>query len=157
MEKGKTVCFTGHRKVPKDDLARIQERLWEEIEKLVLKGMTWFVSGGALGFDTLAASTVIGLKQAYPEIKLVFALPCRQQSRFWSGQEKAIYQGLLGKADEVIYTSDNYFSGCMHVRNRFMVDKSAYCVCYLTEVTGGTAYTVRYAHEKGLKVISVAD
>jgi len=29
------------------------------------------------------------------------------------------------------------------------------CVCYLTEATGGTAYTVNYAKEKNLWVINL--
>ena len=35
----------------------------------------------------------------------------------------------------------------------YLVDNSNVCVCYLTEDTGGTAYTVNYAIKSGLKVI----
>lgn len=46
--------------------------------------------------------------------------------------------------------------GYMHKRNRYLVDNSSVCVCYLTEDTGGTAYTVNYAIKSGLKVINTA-
>ena len=44
----------------------------------------------------------------------------------------------------------------MHQRNRALVDRSAFCICYLRTQTGGTAYTVRYAREKGLKIWNLA-
>jgi len=44
----------------------------------------------------------------------------------------------------------------MHLRNRYMVDHSCTCICYLTETTGGTAYTVKYAREKGLHIFNIA-
>ena len=47
-------------------------------------------------------------------------------------------------------------SGCMHVRNRHLVDFSSYCICYQTKETGGTAYTVNYAKENGLIIYNVA-
>ena len=37
----------------------------------------------------------------------------------------------------------------MHKRNRHLVDNSSRCICFLTEKTGGTFYTVNYASEHG--------
>ena len=50
-------------------------------------------------------------------------------------------------ADKVVYTSQDYYSGCMHKRNRHLVDNSSRCICFLNEKTGGTFYTVNYASE----------
>lgn len=44
----------------------------------------------------------------------------------------------------------------MHKRNRHLVDNSSRCICFLTEKTGGTFYTVNYASEHGLTIINVA-
>jgi hypothetical protein len=49
--KEQTCCFTGHRKLPKAKIEQIVINLDHEIEKLIQKGVTTFISGGALGFD----------------------------------------------------------------------------------------------------------
>lgn len=56
-----------------------------------------------------------------------------------------------------MYMADDYDRGCMYKRNRFLVDNSTVCVCYLTAVNGGTAYTVGYAKSKNLTVINLAE
>ena len=38
---------------------------------------------------------------------------------------------------------------------RRLVEESRVCVCHLGKKTGGTAYTVRYARQKGLTVINL--
>jgi len=42
-------------------------------------------------------------------------------------------------------------------RNRYLADHSGVCLCYLTQTTGGTAYTVGYAKQKGLAVVNIAE
>ena len=44
----------------------------------------------------------------------------------------------------------------MQKRNRYLVDHSGTCVCYLTSAKGGTAYTVNYTKQKGLRIIHLA-
>ena len=110
-----------------------------------------------MGFDTLAAQTVLDLKTDYPQIKLILVLPCLSQTDSWSSEDKDKYEYIKANADKVVYTSREYTKGCMHKRNRHLVDNSSACVCYLTEKTGGTAYTVEYANSKGLFVINTAE
>ena len=43
----------------------------------------------------------------------------------------------------------------MHKRNRHLANNSSVCVCYLTEESGGTFYTVNYAKQKGLEIINI--
>jgi uncharacterized membrane protein len=45
-------------------------------------------------------------------------------------------------------------NGCF--RLTLTVDNSSVCICYLTESTGGTAYTVDYAKKAGIRVINIA-
>ena len=71
--------------------------------------------------------------------------------------DKKRYAEIKQAAGKVVYTSQNYSFGCMHKRNRHLVDNSSVGVCYLTEAKGGTFYTVNYAREKGLHVIHVAE
>lgn len=155
--KNYTVCFRGHRKIPPRQVDTLAQRLKITIIKLIEDGYIYFLTGGALGFDTLAAQTILALRTNYPHIQLILALPCVSQSDKWSSREKATYEEIKKSADKVVYTSEEYTRGCMHKRNRYLVDSSSICVCYLTESTGETVYTVSYANKKKLLVINVAE
>lgn len=63
MSKYKTCCFTGHRKIPTNEFYTIYEQTKNQIETLVQNGYDNFIAGGALGFDTLAATAVINVKK----------------------------------------------------------------------------------------------
>lgn len=154
--RSKTCCFTGHRQIPPGERAEIADKLERVIVSLYQKGIRYYGAGGALGFDTLAARTVIRLRESCPGMKLILVLPCRAQTRGWRPEDIAEYERIKTQADEVIYTSQEYTRGCMHKRNRHLVDNSSICVCYLTESNGGTAYTVGYAEKRGIRVINIA-
>lgn len=151
----KTCCFTGHRDIPDKEYNDIRRKTKETIITLIKKGVVFFGAGGALGYDTLAAETVLELKREYPQIKLILVLPCPEQTRGWKEEDIRKYNEIKDKADKYVYTADHYHRGCMHVRNRHLVDNSSYCICYLTKETGGTAYTVNYAKEQGLEVYNI--
>ena len=155
--KNRTVCFTGHRKIPPERMDTLARRLKAILIDLIENGYQYFGAGGALGFDTLAAQTILELKADYPHIKLILVLPCLSQADGWSSHDQDIYEHIKTAADKVVYTSREYSKGCMHKRNRHLVDNSSTCVCYLTENTGGTAYTVEYAKKMNLVVINVAE
>ena len=156
-KRAQTCCFTGHRKIPHEQFAHIQKRLKETIQALIQKGVIYYGAGGALGFDTLAAQTVLELKTIYPQIKLILVLPCLSQTKGWSARDIEIYEDIKLKADKVVYTSQEYIKGCMHKRNRHLVDNSNTCICYLTEKSGGTAYTVDYARNNNLTIINLGE
>lgn len=128
----------------------------EVLTAYIEQGYRYFGAGGALGFDTLAAQTVLRLKQTYPQIKLILVLPCLSQTKGWKTEDITEYERIKAAADKVVYTSQEYTRGCMFKRNRHLVDSSSLCIAYLTEQTGGTAYTVEYARSKGLKIENVA-
>lgn len=154
--RNETCCFSGHRKIPPEERAGITDRLERVIISLYQQGIRVYEAGGALGFDALAASTVIRLRRDYPDMKLILVLPCQTQTRGWRPEDVAEYERIKAQADEAIYTAQQYTRGCMHKRNRYMVDHSGVCVCYLTRDSGGTAYTVNYAKKQGLKVVNIA-
>ena len=153
--KNQTVCFTGHRKIPPEQAGYLARHIKSTLIKLINDGFRYFVAFGAFGYDTLAAQTVLELKTQYPDVKLILVLPCLSQTRGWSARDIDIYEDIKSKADKVVYTSQEYTRGCMHKRNRHLVDNSSVCVCYLTESTGGTAYTVDYARRNKLTVINL--
>lgn len=152
-------CFTGHRVVPDRLKASLRNRLREEIVRLSGEGVDVFLAGGALGFDTIAAQEVLRLRsEKLPGLRLVLVLPCRGQEAKWSQWDASVYRDMVRHADEVIYTGEEYTRGCMFVRNRYLVDHSACCICYLTNrERGGTAYTVKLAESRGLPVINLGE
>ena len=153
----KTGCFTGHRQIPEKDYALIEEKLEQTIVKLYNNGIIRYCAGGALGFDTLAAETVLRLRDgSLPNLRLILVLPCLNQTKGWKAEDVARYEETKRRANKVKYVSQEYTSGCMYKRNRHLVDGSSVCVCYQTQFRGGTAYTVNYARTHGLAIINMA-
>ena len=155
--KEQCCCFTGHRRVPEEQIIEIKRRLEDIMEDLIGRGVEYFWFGGALGFDTAAALTALTLREQYSFIKVILVLPCRNQSSVWRQPDVDLYNWIISQADEIIYTADDYDPGCMHRRNHYLVDHCTFCVYYLTQQRGGTFATVKYARSRGLTLIPVAD
>ena len=149
-------CFTGHRFIDPAVAPVLTTKLKEAISSLAQEGYTDFLAGGALGFDTLAALALLALRKDHPQLRLTIVVPCEGQTRGWPPEQVEIYQFILSQADARVYTAKTYFRGCMQKRNRYLVEHSATCICYLTKPTGGTAYTVQYAKGRGLSVLNLA-
>lgn len=151
-----TCCFTGHRDISAEIKPYIAKQLERILRNLIGEGIRYFGSGGARGFDLMAADIVLQLKEEFPHIRLIMVLPCRDQTRGWRGEDLRHYERVLSQADKVVYVQEKYTPGCMQKRNRHLVDNSSVCVAYCTRRYGGTAYTVEYADRKNVKVIGVS-
>lgn len=154
--KEKACCFTGHRTIPYDMTEYLTKRVTDGLDYLYSQGINTFLAGGAIGFDTLAAKAVIHFRKAHRDVRLVLIIPCQDQTKKWKLADIITYKHIKKQADEVICLSDHYYNGCMHDRNRYLVDHSSACICYLTQPDGGTAFTVKYAKSKGLSVFNLA-
>ena len=154
--KTKTVCFSGHRGF-KDPKAEIEKKLETAVRECIDKGAECFITGGAIGFDTLAARTIIRLREEFPQIKLILALPCPPQAQTlkWSAPQVAEYREILDLADDVRILSQTYTQSCMLDRNRYMVDNSSTLIHYLRSNRGGTSYTVSYAQKQNIQIIGI--
>ncbi len=154
IDKKKVACFSGHRKLP-EDCTELRRNLEKVIISLIRRGVVFFGNGGAVGFDALAAETILRLKEGYPQIRLVMVLPCppEEQSLKWNEQQKKQYYDLLNRADKVRILSPRYTKSCMLDRNRHLVNNSGYLICYLREHSSGTFYTVNYAEQQGLETL----
>ena len=152
----KNVSFTGHREV---DPQKIKKLLHDTIEDLIMEGSDMFFTGGAAGFDTLAAEAVLDLKSMYPWVTLVLVLPCspEEQSRSFNNELKDTYFDILHSADKVDYVCDHYFEGCMKLRNQRLIDLADICVCWYdsSRYISGTGQTVRMAQKKGISIINL--
>ena len=154
--KSVTVCFSGHR-ILKDPKEEIEAKLEAAIRQCIGSGSEVFMTGGAIGFDTLAARMVIKLREEYPHIQLVLALPClaEEQTLKWTTKQKEEYRQIIDQADDVRILSNTYTDTCMLDRNVYMVDNSSRIIYYLRYNRGGTKHTVKYAQRQGIKMISI--
>lgn len=153
----RNICFTGHRTVY--NIEKVQHDLSDVIESLIQDGAVNFYAGGATGFDTLAADTVILLRKKYPHIRLHLVLPCckAEQTLLWSDTQKAKYHTILSAADSVEYISEHYYDGCMKKRNACLIELADCCVCYYNDKNSasGTGQTVRMALKKRISIVNL--
>jgi uncharacterized phage-like protein YoqJ len=127
----KAVFFTGHRpnKLGGYDAhehhLKIQNLIQATVEHWYLEGgISIWISGMALGTDTIAALAVLEARRKYPEIKLVAAVPFPSQPTAWKRNPGRIetYNAILGQASAIYYVSgEPYHPSKMSIRNRFMV------------------------------------
>lgn len=98
-----TCCFTGHRDISTEIKLYIAKQLECILRNLIGEGIRYFGSGGARGFDLMAADAVLQLKKEFPHIRLIMVLPCRDQTRGWRGEDLRHYERVLSQADKVVY------------------------------------------------------
>ena len=104
MEREKCCCFTGHRRIPEQEMLWVRRRLREEILDLAQKGVDTFLTGGALGFDTLAAQEVLRMRaMGLPSLKLVLALQRRYLFRVKGKPHRVSYLGFTGGSPCLIF------------------------------------------------------
>jgi uncharacterized phage-like protein YoqJ len=91
-----------------EEYQNFENRLIEEILNLINEGCRTFYSGMAIGFDIIAAETVMLLKEAYKniDIELVCVLPFESQSESYSDIWKERYFNVLENCDRKIVLSD---------------------------------------------------
>ena len=154
-----TCFFTGHRIIPNDSRPALRNRIKNAcIDLIKNNNVTDFITGGALGFDTIAALVVLELKKEYPNIKLYLYFPCTNQSVKWTAYDKKMWESIKLMADDYKYISDMpYVAGCMQLRNKAMVDDAQYCVAYCTRNFGGTFSTIKYAKEKDRTITIISN
>lgn len=162
----KTASFTGHRpsQLGSYNPVELKPLLWELhrviVEHIEQKDVTTFISGMALGIDQFSSRIILKLKEKYPHIKHIAAVPCKNQFNKWPQQSKREWQDIIDKSDEVVYVSEEeYTSYCMEARNRYMVDRADYIIAVWDGNKGGTGNCVSYARkkEKPLTVINPKD
>ena len=134
---------------------KIGDLVSRAIEYAYREGCRDFCVGGALGFDTVAAKSVILFRISHPDTRLLVVAPCRNQADSWSEAQIAMYEYILSSADHVEYVSDDYVDGCMRKRNQRLVDLADMLVAYVSRDYSGAAQTVRMAKSAGKPVYNL--
>ena len=150
------VCsFTGHRQIEPQYRDAVVALLSRAIDYSYREGCRTFITGGAVGFDTLAAREVIRFRMSHPDVRLILALPCVEQDAKWSDAQKSAYNFTLAAADEVVYTSECYTKECMAERNRYLAQRADVLIAYSGRTNSGAAQTVRMAEKMNKRVYNL--
>ncbi len=142
MKKETTATFIGH---GKEFYFNDRGKITESIENLINSGVTDFLSGGMGNFDRFCDEIVHSLKKQY-EIKLHLVLP---YLTYKTGNMR-IY-------DSIIYPEDfekYYFKSAIIQRNKYLVDNSAYAICWVNCDSGGAYTTLKRAIRNGLTIVN---
>jgi uncharacterized phage-like protein YoqJ len=156
------LCVTGHRpnklwgydyNAPQYQV--LKDKIKNLLVRCIKKDVNHFVSGMALGVDTLFAEVVLELREEY-DITLECAIPCLNQSAKWVVEANNIWQRICEKADKITYVSDQpYTSSCMQKRNEYMVDNTDIVLAIWDGTAGGTKNCVDYAKRKGKYILHI--
>lgn len=152
----KTCCFTGHRIIPPGEECKILIRVRHRLIPLIQSGVTYFGVGGALGFDTMMADMLLELKKENSRMRIIEVLPFEGYRAKWTPEQQLHAKNLDRQMDKIVYVSKEPSRGAYLARDRHLVDGSRYCICYCNKPTGGTAFTVKYALERGLTVYNAS-
>lgn len=125
------------------------------IEKSILDGYKYFISGMAIGFDMICAEIILEMKKKYEDIKLICAIPCENQDKLWANEFKVRYKKILNNADIIRYISKEYTQNCMIERNEYMLKNSSRVIALYDGKPGGTHSTVLKAKKLGIETIII--
>lgn len=151
----RSCSFTGHRQIKDSHRKNISDLLQRAIAYAYEQGCRDFYSGGAVGFDTLAAREVLLFRISHPDIRLVMLLPCIDQGKRWSRAEQDSYEYILRGADEVRYISDEYTDSCMRERNFALAERADLMIAYVCRKNSGAGQTVRMADKLGRQIYNL--
>ena len=155
-----TCCLTGHRVIPPGEEKKIMVRARNILLRLIREqNVRYFGVGGAVGFDMMAAEYLLDLK-AHKEHRLkiisVLPYPAWRETEDWTDELRRREENILRACDKVVYVRPEFETGVFLLRDRKLVDGSAYCVSYCNRPRTGTAYTVKYALSRGVKVFNAS-
>ncbi len=159
----KTVAFTGYRlakimrAVNKLSITEIADRCYDTVKMLYENGYNTFLSGGAEGFDMIAARAVIRLRnETEGAVRLIMVLPFIGQDERYSLDSKREYNELCSAADMVIALASKYENDSQFLRrNDYLLAHSACLVCCYDGSRGGTMYTVNRAIKAEMPIFNI--
>lgn len=145
----KTCCVTGHRDIPAERMADVEQALRREVLAAIEDGYTRFISGFAEGIELLFAALVAEEMEHRPELFLEAAIPYAGCMKTKNRQ----FHALLHACNGVKVVCEAYAPSCFMQRNRYMARESQRIIAvYDGRDHGGTLFTLRYAHTLGKEV-----
>ena len=116
----------------------------------------FFFSFFWLGFDMMAAHTVLEQRKQYPDMVLVAVVPYVGQDVYFNKEDKQRYADILRQADKVVVLSEYYYAQCYAHRNDYMISHACRLIAYWDgKSAGGTSYTFNKAQKKKLVIYNL--
>ena len=140
-----SICtFFGHSECYGLDVAALRNT----IENLIKQGTTEFLVGNHGQFDGMVFSCLQDLSKGYPEISYSVVLAYLPTNN----QEYDIYHGhsFYPEGQEI-----GLAKFAIERRNRWMIEASDCCLCYINHTWGGAYKFARMARNCGLQVINL--
>lgn len=150
-----TVSMFGHRRI--DNPAELETKLERVIGELIrTKPYVEFLIGREGEFDILAASVIRRMckKLDMGNAHLTLVLP------YMTAQFRKNQKSFLNYYDDVCICSPSaqaYFKAAIKLRNHELVDQSDLVICYVKKSSGGAYGAMRYALDKDVDVIDLAE
>ncbi|MES9681640.1 SLOG family protein [Gottfriedia acidiceleris] len=114
------------------------------------------ISGMALGADTIFALVALKLKRQGYDVKLEAAIPCTAHASQWPQQSQDQWKNIVEQSDVVTYVSKLLYKPyLMQKRNEYMVNQCHELLAIFDGSAGGTANCVKYAEQKGKKIVLI--
>lgn len=137
-----SVCtFFGHREYCDLDTGVLRDA----VEELIKKGVEIFYVGNQGSFDTMVYNCLKQLRKVYPHIRVWVVLAyLPTEKREGEDMSDTMYPEIEG-----------YPKFAIERRNRWMIDASDYCLCYITHTWGGAYKFARLAKRSGKIVINI--
>ncbi len=138
MERHKSCCFIGHRKIINE--ADLTSKLSELIDKLIFDGVNVFIFGSKSEFNDLCYKIVNSKRVEFPFIKRVL-FTCANEACVFEREKEELSQSasaIIGKSVEIFgFDEERRFAARERAgkasylqRNRAMIDDSDVCVFY---------------------------
>lgn len=150
-------CFTGHRSLPPEtdfSYAALRESLSRAIDEAIReRDCMTFYTGGAVGFDLLAAELVLARRKTAPRPELIVCCPYCGHDAHFSADEKRRWAAVRERAKQTLYLADRYSPNVFFNRNRYMVDRSDVLIAYVRNPDSGSGQTYALAKQRGLDIL----
>jgi uncharacterized phage-like protein YoqJ len=147
--KAPVLALTGNRGLAPGAPALIRQQLAELVQ--LHPGGIW-LSGGAIGFDQVAAQVLLQLGQ---RVELVLPFAIDVQGARWAPAQREALRAIAARAAAVEVLGSRYHVAGYHIRNRRLLDRADILVVFYEGRPGGTASVVREAKKRRLPIIRV--
>ena len=141
-----TCTFFGHSECYELDVSILKMT----IEDLINKGIDTFYVGHNGNFDNLVFGALIDLQKIYPNISVTVVLAYLTTQN----TKHDPYQGYTIYPEDVAEAPRRF---AIDRRNRWMIEHSDFCICYITHTWGGAYKFVSLAKKKGLKITNLGE
>lgn len=139
----KACTFFGHRDAPDTLKSSIKEKISELI---IERGVERFYIGNHGRFDSIVISVLGELKEIYPQIDYNVVLA------YFPKGENLYKNTILPEGIELCHPKS-----AIDFRNKWMLDRSDFVICYVTCSFGGAAKYMNRAIKQGKHIINLGE